>query len=86
VHVTPLCVTVTVRPATVSVPTRWLVEVFAVAVKATVPLPDPLPPLVTVSQPVLWLTAVQAQPPGAVTPVVDEPAAEVSVAEVGVTP
>jgi hypothetical protein len=86
VHEIPLWVTVTVWPATVKVPTRWLVEVFAVAVKVTVPLPDPLAPPLTVSQAVLWLTAVQAQPPGAVTPVVDEPAAEVSVAEVGVTP
>jgi hypothetical protein len=85
VHEIPLWVTVTVWPATVKVPTRWLVEVFAVAVKATVPLPDPLPPLVMVSQPVLWLTAVQAQPAGAVTPVVDDPAADVSVAAVGAT-
>jgi hypothetical protein len=40
---------------------------FAVALKLTVPLPLPVAPLVTVSQDVLLLTPVHAQPPGAVT-------------------
>ncbi len=81
----PLCVTVTVWPATVSVPTRWAVDGFAVALNVTVPSPAPLAPPVTLSQAAL-LAAVQLQPPGAVTPVVEEPADEVSVAVVGDTP
>ena len=80
----PLCVTVTVWPATVRVPTRWAVDVFAVALKVTVPFPLPLAPPVTVSQPAL-LVAVHAHPGPAVTPVVEEPAAEVSVRAVGDT-
>ena len=80
----PLCVTVTVLPATVSVPTRWAVDVFAVALKVTVPFPLPLAPPVTLSQAAL-LVAVQAHPGPAVTPVVEEPAAAVSVRAVGET-
>ena len=81
----PLCVTVTVWPATVSVPTRCAVDVFAVALKVTVPLPLPLAPPLIVSQAAL-LAAVHVHPLAAVTPVVDEPAAEVSVGDVGETP
>ena len=81
----PFWVTVTVWPATVSVPLRCAVAVFADASKVTAPLPEPLAPLLMVSQAAL-LTAVQPQPPGAVTPVVEEPADEVSVAVVGDTP
>ena len=61
------CVTVNVCPPIVSVPLRELALVFAAALNATVPLPLPLAPLVTVSQDVLLLTPVQAQPAGAVT-------------------
>ncbi len=80
----PLCVTVTVWPATVSVPTRWAVDVLAVAVKVTVPFPVPLAPPVTLSQAAL-LVAAQAHPEPAVTPVVEAPAAAVSVRAVGET-
>ena len=85
VQVIPLWVTVTGWPATVSVPTRCDVEVFAVALKVTVPLPLPLAPLLMVSHPAL-LVAVHVQPVAAVTLVVDDPAAEVSVRDVGETP
>ncbi len=85
VQLMPLCVTVTVWPATVSVPTRWAVDVFTVALKVTVPLPLPLAPPLIVSQAAL-LAAVHMHPVAAVTPVVDEPAAEVSVGDVGDTP
>ena len=74
VQLIPLCVTVTVCPATVSVPTRCAVDVFAVALKVTVPFPLPLAPPLTLSQPAL-LVAVQAHPGPAVTPVVEVPAA-----------
>jgi hypothetical protein len=49
-HVTPDCVTVSVRPAIVSVPVRGVVEVFAVTLNVTPPLPDVFgpPPAVTV--------------------------------------
>jgi hypothetical protein len=43
-------VTVNVFPATVRVPERDAVEVFAVAEKETEPWPEPLAPAVTVSQ------------------------------------
>ena len=85
VQLIPLCVTVTVCPATVSVPTRCAVDVFAVALKVTVPFPLPLAPPLIVSQ-ALLLAAVHVQPLAAVTAVVDEPAAEVSVGDVGETP
>ena len=53
--------------------------------KVTVPLPLPLAPPLMVSHAAL-LAAVQLQPAGVVTPVVEEPAADVNVAEVGDTP
>ena len=81
----PLWVTVTVWPATVSVPVRWDVEVFAVALNVTVPLPLPLAPPLMVSHAAL-LVAVHVQPVAAVTLVAEDPAADVRVAEVGVTP
>jgi hypothetical protein len=59
VHGAPAWVTVTVCPAIVSVPVRGLLDGFAVAENATVPLPVPVPPLVTVSQ-VALLLAVHA--------------------------
>jgi hypothetical protein len=44
----PVCVTVTVRPATVSVPLR--ADVVAGTRKLTDPIPDPVPPAVIVIQ------------------------------------
>ena len=84
-HDEPDCVTVTVWPATVSVPVRCAVAALVVALKVTVPLPDPLAPLPIVSQAAL-LVALHAQPVAAVTAVVDEPPAAVSVRDVGDTP
>jgi hypothetical protein len=66
VQATPACVTVTLCPATVTVVLRDEVAIFAVAATLTVPFPDPLAPLVTVSQLAL-LVAVQVHPAGAVT-------------------
>ena len=59
--------TVNVCPATVIVPLRAAAVVFGAMLNATVPLPVPLPPLVTEIQGAL-LAAVQAHvPPDAVT-------------------
>ena len=63
------CVTVKVCPAIVIVPVRWVVLGLDDALNATVPLPLPLAPLVTVSHDVLLLTPVHVQPAGAVTAV-----------------
>jgi hypothetical protein len=49
------------------VPARVLVAVLAAALKATLPLPVPLAPEVTVNQDVLLLAAVQAHVLPAVT-------------------
>ena len=51
-------------------PVRDVVVVLAATLNATVPVPEPLAPLVIVIQPTL-LEAVHAQPPGLVT--VNEP-------------
>jgi hypothetical protein len=64
VHDAPAWVTVTVWPATVTVALCDNELVFAVAVRLTVPFPDPLAPLVTVSQLAL-LVAVHVHPAGA---------------------
>ena len=58
---------------------------LATALKVTVPLPFPLAPLLIVSHAAL-LTAVHVHPVAAVTPVVEDTAAEVSAAAVGETP
>ena len=63
---TPAWVTVTVWPATVSVPVRAAVPVFAAIEKVTLPFPLPLAPDVIVSQASL-LVAVQLQPAAVVT-------------------
>jgi hypothetical protein len=84
VQVMPLWVTVTAWPATVNVPTRCAVAVFAVASKVTVPLPFPVAPPLMVSQ-AASLVAVQAHPVVAATAAVDEPAAAGSVTFVGAT-
>ena len=64
-HDTPACVTVTVWPAIVTVALRDEAAVFAAAATLTVPSPDPLAPLVTVSQLAL-LVAIHVHPAGAV--------------------
>ena len=66
-HAAAAWFTVNVWPAIVIVPVRVLVFGLAVALKATVPAPVPLAPLVTVSQDVALLTPVHAHPVGAVT-------------------
>jgi hypothetical protein len=53
----------------VSVPLRCVPLGFADTLKATVPAPLPLAPLVTVSQDVLLLTPVHAHPASVVTEV-----------------
>ena len=58
---------------------------FVVALKVTVPSPEPLAPLVTLSHGAL-LAAFHVHPLAAVTAVVDNPPAAVSVREVGETP
>ena len=73
----PACDTVKTSPPTVIVPVRSEAPVFAVALKAAVPSPEPLAPLVTVSQEAL-LTAVHAHPAAAVTAMLPVPAADVS--------
>ena len=71
----PFCVTVSVCPAIVRLPTRCPTAVFAATVTATVPLPLPDPPDVTVIHGVP-LTAVHPHPVPAVTATVsDSPAA-----------
>ena len=57
----------TVCPAIVIVPLRDDVPVFAETEEATVPLPEPVAPLVMVIQ-LAALDAVHAQPVDAVTP------------------
>jgi hypothetical protein len=66
VQTAPACVIVNVSPPAVIVPLRsdWLL--FAATVKLTVPLPDPLAPLVIVIQ-AAESVAVHAHPPPAVT-------------------
>jgi hypothetical protein len=69
---------VKVFPAIVIVPARGLVEGFAATLYPTVPLPDPVAPLVTVIHAAL-LVAVQLQPATDVTatvPLLAPPATE----------
>jgi hypothetical protein len=68
------CVTVKLWPATVRVAVRLDEPVFAAALKLTVPLPEPLDPAVTVTQPAP-LVAVQAQPVIVVTATLPVPPA-----------
>jgi len=67
VQLMPGCVTLKLCPAIVRVPVRELVLLLAVALNATVPLPLPLAPPVTVSHDVLLLTPVHAHPASDVT-------------------
>ena len=84
VQATPACVTVTVWPATVSVPVRGEVAVLAAMAKATVPFPLPLAPDVIVSQESL-LVAVQVQPVVVVTLALLDPAVAAGLNDVGET-
>ena len=79
-HAAPACVTVNVMPATLSVPVRDAVDVFAVAEKFTVPLPLPDAPAVTVSHEAP-LAAVHAHPVAAFTPTEPDDAAAASEAD-----
>jgi hypothetical protein len=69
VHDAAACVTENVWPPIVIVPVRGLVFGLDDALNATVPLPLPLAPLVTVSQLVSLLTPVHAHPASVVTEV-----------------
>ena len=69
------CVTENVCPPIVSEPLRCVAFGFAAALNATVPVPLPLAPLVTVSHDVLLLTPVHAQPAKVVTVVEPVPPA-----------
>ena len=79
----PVCVTVSVCPAIVSVPVRGVVAVFAETPYVTVPFPLPLLPPVTVIHDVLLLTPVHPHPLPAVTAAVCEPPAATTLWEVG---
>ena len=74
--------TVNVLPAIVSVPVRDDVEVLAAALKLTDPSPEPDAPAVIVNHAAL-LTAVHAQPDGAVTATVPLPPFDATFCEVG---
>ena len=65
-------VTVNVAPAMVSVPVRLDATVFAVTLNPTVPLPEPVAPLVTVIHAAL-LAAVHEQPVATVTALLPVP-------------
>jgi hypothetical protein len=72
-HTTPACVMPNDCPATVMVAVRCVVVGLAVMLYPTLPLPDPLAPLVIDTQ-AASSTAVQAQPVGidtAIEPVVE---------------
>ena len=75
--------TVNVCPPIVSVPCRVRLLLFAEVENEIVPLPLPLEPAVTVSQPGALLAAVHAQPAGVVTDVVPFPPAATADALVG---
>ena len=63
-----------VAPAIVNVPLRLDAIVFAPTLNPTVPLPDPVAPLVTVIHAAL-LAAVHGQPVATVTPLLPVPPA-----------
>ena len=68
----------------VAVPTRTCVVVFVFALNETVPLPEPLAPLVIASHAGVLLTAVHAHPAAVVTFVVVLAPAEPTARLVGV--
>ena len=84
VQATPACVTVTVWPATVSVPVRGDVAVLAAMAKPTVPFPLPLAPDVMLSQEAL-LVAVHVHPVAVVTLLLPELAVAPGLSDVGET-
>jgi len=84
VHEAPACATVIVWPATVSVPVRAEVSVFAEKENATVSLPRPFAPAVIASQEALLVDS-QLHPSAVVTPVLPEPAIDPVFSEAGAT-
>ena len=81
-HATPGCVTVNVCPPIVIALLRASELVFAAAVNATDPLPDPLAPEVMVIHESV-AAAVQLQPDGAVTVMLPLPPPVDTVNDVG---
>jgi hypothetical protein len=79
----PGCVTVTVCPATVTVPLRWTPVVFAATLNDARPLPGP-PPLAKVIHEA-ELDAAQLQAPGVATSTPNVEAADVNATTVGET-
>lgn len=82
-HVAAACVTVNVAPAIVSVPVRGDAIVLAATLNPTVPLPEPVAPLVTVIHAAL-LAAVHAQPAATATVLLPVPPDAASERLVGV--
>ena len=80
----PACITVTVWPATVSVPVRTAPLLFTVALTDTVPFPVPDEPDVMDNQPA-FDDAVHAQPAPAVTVTGPLPPATPTITVVGAT-
>jgi hypothetical protein len=66
VHAAPVCVTLNVLPAIVTLPLRDVVPVYESALTVTVPPPEPAAPAVMLSQ-VSVVAAAHVQPIGAVT-------------------
>jgi hypothetical protein len=81
VQLAPVCVTVNVLPAMVSVPVRDVVAVVAATANVTVPFAEPEAPPVTVSHDAL-LVALHAHPAPAATPTVPLPPDDVKDCEV----
>ena len=84
VHGAAAWFTVNVCPPIEIVPARVAAFGLAAALKLIVPLPLPLAPAVTVSQPASLLTAVHVQPVGDVTVVEPVPPAATTDCDVGV--
>jgi hypothetical protein len=72
---------VKIRPWTVTVPVRVVVEVLAAKVSETVPLPKPLPPAIVIQ--LAEVATVHEQPVPAVTVKLALPPAAGTLAEVG---
>ena len=81
----PGCVTAKVWPPIVRLALRVVVQVFAAALKATEPSPDPVAPVVTVSHGAP-LEEVQAQPRDEITAITPVPPALGTVCPAGEIP
>ena len=77
VQLAAACVTVNVAPAIVRVPVRLEATVLGATLNPTVPLPDPVAPLITAIQ-LLLLTAVHVQPAAVATLLLPLPPAAVN--------